>query len=91
MKNVENNKAPILFRWHRQLLEDSMATVQSVSDYNDLKDIIAKEYGLGSKDTIAVSFYARDDRIKWDCYIVTVNGNAIGFTNQAVDIPAIAS
>ncbi|MES0444990.1 MAG: hypothetical protein ABUJ92_00455 [Desulfobacterales bacterium] len=75
-----------LFREHRGLLDDSMETVIKLESFEEL-EAKAKEitefYGWG--DEVKVEPYAYDIRIEWDTHLVTVGGNAIGFTNAMVD------
>lgn len=93
MTQIHNNKnstVPILFRWHRHALEDSIATVQEIKNFADLEILIGEKFGLSSIDQIEVKYFGYDDRIQWNCYLVTLNGNNVGFTNQALEKPSSA-
>lgn len=71
-----------LFRLHRGSLQESMATCREVNGLFELVEILtANEIGPGK---IEIKPYGRDNRIGWDTYIVTVDGNAVGFTNGPV-------
>lgn len=68
-----------LFRFHRGSLEESMATCREVNGLFDLVEILTAS-GIGP-GKIEIKPYGRDDRIGWDTHMVTVDGNAVGFTN----------
>lgn len=71
-----------LFRENRSLLEDSMKTVVEVNSRAELKRHLYKVIPYMDINSILdVKWYARDDRIGWDTYLVTLDGCAIGFTN----------
>lgn len=38
-----------------------------------------------SIDSLKVEPYAKDERIGWDTYLVTVDGKAVGFTNGPLE------
>jgi len=66
----------ILFRPHRGLLADSMDAVIEVEDKFDLMEKIDLRENIQSR------WYAYDDRIGWDTWIVTTySGLPLGFTN----------
>jgi|SRR5882757_2035391 len=67
-----------LFRFHRGSLEKSMKTVVSFNDIEELRKILWKVYG--SSD-MAMEKQGYDDRTDWHTWIVTLNGNAVGFSN----------
>lgn len=67
------------FRFHCGMLADSMATVINVHDIFELSASL-ETAGLGP-GAIAVKAYCFDQRIGWDTHIVTVDGNAVGFTD----------
>jgi hypothetical protein len=76
------------YRPHRELLEDSMREVAEIKDFDELVRHMRNEVQdwyppeeLPTPDNVKVEPYIFDDRIGWDTYIVTVNGNAWGFTN----------
>lgn len=62
-----------------------MDTVTTVATMEELRAVLEStpwtSGGVFSKATIAVKPYAYDSRIDWDTHIVTVNGNAVGFTD----------
>ncbi len=76
-----------LYRPHRGGLHESMALVRDVVDHAQLvRQIRLDRAGWPDQDevtpeSVEVAPYGRDERIGWDTYIVTVNGNAVGFTN----------
>ena len=71
----------MIFRPQRGGLAESMAA-QMVIDPPTYAELA---YWLGepAKD-IEVKAYGYDERIDWHTYIVTVRGNAVGFTNAGV-------
>ena len=75
-----------LFREHRGTLEDSMATVVTINNREELVRHIADKltaFGVDVQpENIQVSPYAKDERIDWDTYIVVLKGyGVVGFTN----------
>jgi hypothetical protein len=79
-------EAEKLFREHRGTLEDSMATVVTINNRDELVSHIADKltpFGIDVKpEDVQVSPYAKDERIDWDTYIVTLQGyGVVGFTN----------
>jgi len=70
-----------LFREHRGSLSASMQTVMTMDTFNELESHIHNVYGKGE---IIVKHYTYDRRIKWNTHIVTLDGNAVGFTNRYV-------
>lgn len=79
-----------LYRPHRGHLSDSMAEVIELADFNALINHLQQEYldmgltPMPHRDNVVVKPYCWDERIKWDTYIVTIDGNAVGFTNGAL-------
>jgi len=67
----------ILFRPHRHLLDESMQEVKTVKSLNDIRKIL----NLKDGEELVLEYYCYDDRIKWETFIVTVDGCAVGFTN----------
>lgn len=81
-------------RAHRALLEDAMKTVEEIEPTKyavlnyfawerlesgvDEVTLFLKTYGT---DDIEVKPYYYDSRIGWDTHIVTLKGDAIGFTD----------
>lgn len=71
----------VIFREHRCYLEDSMKTVVEVESLDQLRKHIYKVIPECRGAIIEVKEYAYDDRIKWNTFLVTVDGRAVGFTN----------
>lgn len=67
-----------LFRFHRGSLEESMKTVVSFNDIEELRKILWEVYGPGE---LVMEKRGYDDRADWHTWIVTLNGNAVGFSN----------
>ena len=69
-------------RQHRGTLADSMKTVVEIENTKKaVFDIVNKTIPC-SIDSIQVKFYTYDDRIKWYCHVVTVDGYGVyGFTD----------
>lgn len=81
----------MLYREHKGTLADSMATVKEVRDFAHLLEVIRESRshwptldGTVTPETVKVEPYGRDDRIGWDTHMVTVNGQAEGFTDGPV-------
>lgn len=72
----------IKFRMHRSSLEKSLETAFDVSSLSDLKNKIdEKNLYYTSCENLACKYYCYDGRIDWDTWIITENGNAIGFSD----------
>jgi hypothetical protein len=76
---------PILFRFHRGSLEDSLSTLTEIKSMEDLRTLINLElnHNFG---TLGVDIYMDhpDKRIGigWErTFIVTADGKPVGFTN----------
>ena len=77
-------------RNHRELLSESMQTVREIEPTIDAVRKFFKDGSMFDKlydGVIKVEPYGFDDRIKWNTYIVTVDGKAIGFTDSPVENP----
>ena len=72
-----------LFRWHRGSLDESMATATPCHTLAKLIEILRTGPGLEdvAAERVDVTHYTYDERIDWDTYLVTVDGNAVGMTN----------
>jgi len=46
---------------------------------------LAIHLGIKDERRISVERYCYDSRIKWDTYVVTVDGQGVGFTDGPVD------
>lgn len=73
-------KPTILARRHRGFLSEAMKTVK------EIEPTIAavREFFNEPDGAIKVEPYGFDSRIGWNTHIVTVNGNAVGFTDGPV-------
>lgn len=65
-----DNLKPLLFRFHKGMLEDSMKTMREISSFQSLKMMIECEWDF-EPVAIKISPYVYDDRIKWDTHIVS--------------------
>lgn len=77
------------FRPQRGSLEDAMKEVAEIpATLEALTAHLNNTLGLSNykvySQAVRVRPYGYDERIKWHTYIVTINGNAIGFTNSEV-------
>lgn len=77
------------FRPQRGSLEDAMkevveipATVEALVEHLN-NTLGLRNYKVHSQ-AVRVRAYGYDERVNWHTYVVTVNGNAIGFTNHEV-------
>lgn len=80
----------MLYRDHRGGLDESMKTVVDIPatkaalfQHLTRSDgaYLLPDFEIGD---IEVRFYAEDERIGWRTYMVTIFGNAIGYTNGPV-------
>ena len=75
----------VKFRFHRGLLEDSMDTVITVNSREDIAQAMSKELDMPVKSSsIGCKYYSYDKRVGWENYIITMGGNAIGFTDGEI-------
>jgi N6-adenosine-specific RNA methylase IME4 len=79
------------YRPHRGMLADAMREVHEVKSFGELIRVMRAEVEswyppdkLPTEANTKVEYYGRDDRIGWDTYIVTVDGQAWGFTDGPV-------
>jgi hypothetical protein len=70
------------FRWQRGSLEESMSTSVEFDGGKELFSIVRKTFPFGE---IFVEKYGWDERCGWDCWLVLVDGNAVGFTSGPVE------
>ncbi len=63
-----------------------MLTVVDFESFNDLVLLLCRNSFLPPFDVLEVEVaeYTYDPRIEWDTYIVTIGGNAIGFTDGPI-------
>lgn len=87
MRNI-NSETPVLYRPHRGMLDDSMREVVEVNDLAALVRHMRREVGrwypkdeLPTLENTRLEPYCFDARIGWNTYLVTVKGNAWGYTN----------
>jgi len=80
--------AAFLYRPHRGSLNDSLTEVVEVNDFPQLVRHMRREverwYPIDQLPTLEntkLEHYGYDERIGWDTYLVTVNGQAWGYTN----------
>lgn len=71
----KNVKKMVLFRPHREFLDQAMAEVREVITLEETRP----SYGKDSK--LTCEWYSFDHRIDWDTYICCEDGNAYGFSN----------
>ena len=81
-----------LYRPHRELLDESMADVVSVNSLEHLVEVMRESviqwYPVNKLPTLAnirIEPYGFDKRIGWDTHIVTIDGEAWGFTNGPLE------
>jgi hypothetical protein len=79
---------PVLYRPHRGGLDESMREVVEVNDLPQLVRHMRREVErwypkdeLPTLENTKLEPYCFDDRIGWDTYLVTVKGQAWGYTN----------
>jgi hypothetical protein len=77
-------------REHRGLLADSMETVIEIEQTHDaltssIRDSILDFWNI-EKEKIIVKPYGYDDRIKWNTYIVIIEGHGVyGFIDRPLN------
>lgn len=74
--------ASMQLREHKGSLHESMATVKRLDATRDaLLSVVRAElahFGITfPDDAMRLVHYGRDDRIGWDCYVVTVDGYGV--------------
>jgi hypothetical protein len=69
----------VLFRRHREFLDEAMKTVTEVNSIKDIEDI------TGYTNITVEKYGGFDKRIGWDTYIVCENGRGCGFTNGPLE------
>jgi len=79
--NHVEDGAGSLFRWHRGSLDESMATVVPCESMAELLAILQGVDADVTGERVDVKHYTYDERIEWDTYLVTVDGQAVGMTN----------
>lgn len=77
-----------LYRTHRGTLVASLLTTRHMKSFADLKRHLRHmDFFFMGIDNLEVKKYGEgiDKRIGWDTYVVTINGNAVGFTSGPVE------
>lgn len=71
-------------REHRGGLAESMATVRTVADRAELLKVVRESFAVFSvsgihvePDMLIVEPYAKDERIGWDTYLISVKGYGV--------------
>ena len=78
-----------LYRPHRGGLEEAMKEVVELSSWQALVEHVKQMWPVKDDGSnLVVKWAIFDDRIEWDTYMVTVDGNIIGWTNAPVRRPA---
>lgn len=75
------------YRDHKGSLEESLKTVQEFNNRTELVDYLKTnlpEIKFSGED-VSIDPYTYDERLKWDVHVVTISGDAVGFTNGPVD------
>jgi len=69
----------ILYREHRGTLVDSMATTRIITSPKDIP-CHSRESGLCKcTKKLEIDYYCYDERVKWDCFIVSCEKKVMGF------------
>lgn len=74
----ETQRKPVLFRRQRSGLAESVSKAVEV---NSLEDVAKLLLDIHFDLKLECSHYGYDSRIDWDTYVITLNGDAVGFTN----------
>ncbi len=76
-------KQPLLFRFHRGSLEDSMETVMEIKSVKHFISHMKKYWFFPfEKVNLQIRKYRYDERIDWDTFLVTLSGIPVGFFNR---------
>lgn len=80
----------VLFRPHRELLEEAMNEVKEIKTFQEVIDETTERlshYGFTAhKKDFHIEYYCEDERIGWSTYIVTLdNYGVLGFTNGIIE------
>lgn len=75
----------VKFREHRGSLADAMETVIEVKSLDELRKHLYKVMPYKRGALLKVEFYTYDERINWNTYLVTLDGNAVGYTNGELE------
>jgi hypothetical protein len=82
----------VLYRPHRGSLNDSLTEVVEVNNFAQLVRHMRREVEswypkdkLPTVENTKLEPYAYDPRIGWDTYLVTVDGQAWGYTNGILE------
>ena len=79
------NHGRILYRPHRGGLSAAMAEVVEIADREALIEHLGKTWSpKADGSNVVVKWYATDDRIGWDTYMVLIDNIPVGFTNAPV-------
>lgn len=92
---IDATPAPVkectLFRWHRGGLDESMKTAVPCHSMIGLLQILNLAHRMTFINVTAarvkVQDYIYDERVGWHTYTVTVDGQAVGFTNGPLSDP----
>lgn len=65
-------------------LSESMKQVVEISDRTALIEYLQREYDFlnPTEENVKVKYHGRDDRIDWDTYLITIDGQATLFAND---------
>ena len=74
------------YRDQRGSLEASMKTMVELADRAALVKHLQAQYGYERlrPEDIEVSWYGYDSRLDWQTYLISINDNAVGFTDGPV-------
>lgn len=82
------SKKATLFRFHRSTLKESLDTVIEVFSLEELEEILKnKGYRFNN---VEINPYMRDDRIWWDTYSVSIDGQIVGFADGPLNMKTTA-
>ncbi len=80
---------PLLFRFHKGSLQESMNTIREIPNYEFLEWLIRYTSCIPAIDGISINYYCYDERIDWDTYIVSADYKSndrisypVGFLNK---------
>jgi hypothetical protein len=70
----------VRFRWHRGLLDDSLATAVKLKNKDEIEKLIKHEYRKWgeTKFKFTYDYIGFDERCGWNTWYVCLNGRCVG-------------
>lgn len=78
---AEPKEEPFSFRYHRRTLVESLETTVTLPSVSALLALLDTD-----RRAVGVTPKGFDERCGWDTHIVTVDGEAVGFVDRAINL-----